>query len=346
MSFHEFTEVGAYLALRAATISLRHVGGGGPFAKASRTLPTLNKLTARAWTFTFFNPTPANYQHLSRLPNGLKLLVYQSEICPQTGRLHIQGYARTHESVRLAGAILRIGLGVRIKVLRARGGDDANIKYCSKTESRVPGSRSVLLGEKAEPGCRSDLVAIADAITHHRSPLQVFADYPAGYLRFERSINRTIDLVRPGRDSSVSPRVIVLYGPTRAGKSRFAAERFPDAYWCTTNSDGRLWWTHYQSETDVIIDDYAGELPFRWFLRLLDRWPLFVEAKGTATRLNATTFVITSNLAWDSWYRWEHRDGTPRLTKSALESRITCIIRFRPVLGGVGSVREVVNGQL
>jgi len=55
------------------------------------------------------------------------------------------------------------------------------------------------------------------------------------------------------------------------------------------------WWDGYCGQDTVIMDDFrATACPFDELLRVLDRYPLKVQMKGTSTELSASAFVLTT----------------------------------------------------
>lgn len=110
-------------------------------------------------------------------------------------------------------------------------------------------------------------------------------------------------------------KVIILYGDTGVGKSRYCREKFPAAYW-----KGRdKWFDCYTAQEVVIIDDYYGWLPLDFLLRLCDRYPFDVEVKGSKTAFLAKFIVFTSNVHWTKWYDFDKLGET---RKAAFGRRI------------------------
>lgn len=101
------------------------------------------------------------------------------------------------------------------------------------------------------------------------------------------------------RDSAITPNVIVIIGPTGTGKSRWALDHFPNAFWKTKGQ----WWDTYHQQTAVIIDEFYGWLPYDFTLRLTDRYPMQVEIKGGAVQMVAHTFIFTSNKYPHQWWK-------------------------------------------
>lgn len=61
-------------------------------------------------------------------------------------------------------------------------------------------------------------------------------------------------------------------------------------------------WDGYQSEANVVMDEFRGGIDISHLLRWLDRYPVRVEIKGSSRPLLATTIWITSNLDPRRWY--------------------------------------------
>lgn len=93
--------------------------------------------------------------------------------------------------------------------------------------------------------------------------------------------------------------IIVLFGPTGCGKSRWSWENFPDAF----IKDGSKWWNGYSNEETVIIDEFAGQYDYFNLLTLCDRYPLQVEGKGVYYVFNSKRIIFTSMFDPITWYK-------------------------------------------
>lgn len=127
-----------------------------------------------------------------------------------------------------------------------------------------------------------------------------------------------------GRNPDEAPTVYWFCGPTGTGKSRKAYELTHDgegksAYF---KSAEHLWWDGYDGVSDVIIDDYRCDFcKFSYLLRLLDRYPVQLNVKGSMIYLRAKLIIITAPQAPD--VMWSHRtsEDLAQLTRRITEVR-------------------------
>lgn len=94
------------------------------------------------WLFTDFDVTPARRASLETLvPSGVdvRFIAFQEEIAPDTGRRHFQGYVQFRTRVGQREAKRRLG-SERVHVEPRRGTHEQATAYCSKDETRAPGT--------------------------------------------------------------------------------------------------------------------------------------------------------------------------------------------------------------
>lgn len=115
-------------------------------------------------------------------------------------------------------------------------------------------------------------------------------------IRYHRSVKEYKRIKTPKRDWI--PRIIIFYGASGTGKSRAAREFFPNAYWKPLNK----WWDDYDSQEDVVWDEFSGQYPFRELLRVLDSTPLIVETKGGSCQFVGRRIIFTTNEQPSEWY--------------------------------------------
>ena len=291
-----------------------------------------SKCRYRGWCFTAFTPHfdsgGGNVVIASRWLDsrmGARYFICQYEIAPETGRGHYQGYVYLNNGQRFAtvkGELVKI-FGVQVHLANAKGTPQQNKAYCSKSKTAVPGT-CYEWGELPTQGKRTDLGEIVDQITAGNSMRQIAEENPSNFIRYHRGIQALHSIMRTSpRDANVPTTVYWWFGPTGVGKSRLAFGMWPQAYVKMTSTH---WWDGYEGQAVVLMDDYRTTMStFSELLRILDRYPMRVQAKGTSFDLSAKTFVITTphrpEVTWG--------DRTPEALDQLLR-RITEIREFLP----------------
>ena len=245
----------------------------------------MNVSRNRNWVFTEFGEEPPEFD--------CKFLAYQREQCPETGRLHWQGYVCFANPMGLKG-VKRFLPTAHWEV--RRGSHEDALDYVTKERTRVQGTSPVIRGEPPKQGKRSDLEDFTRAAIGGATDRELLDDFPVSFLRYGRALGgiRLACL----EDRSWKTITIVLHGPTGCGKSRWAHETFPKAY----TKDPTKWWNEYVGQPVVIFDEFYGQLQHEYMLKLMDRYPLLVEIKNGYTRFCSKLLIITSNAEPTDWY--------------------------------------------
>lgn len=120
------------------------------------------------------------------------------------------------------------------------------------------------------------------------------------------------------------PEVIWIYGESGSGKSHKAEEE-KDAYW----KDKTKWWDGYDKHNTIIIDDFRyTDMKFDYLLRLLDRYPMRVEGKGTSRQMLSKKIIITSIFSPEETYDQYFRYNNDREPYKQLERKIDTTIHL------------------
>lgn len=236
-------------------------------------------MTTRYWCFT-------SYEQL-KIDSDKKdfgYCIYGEEICPKTGKTHYQGYIEFKRAVSMNVVKLRLGVNT-VHCEQRMGTQDQAINYCKKDNKYVE------IGEKFvyKQGERTDLSSIA---TSSREGVSVKEMVDMGMinnyqqLRFAEGLQKYVS-----SSSRDKPYVEWIYGPTGTGKTKKVYEEAPDAYWTEPNLQ---WFDGYVGQEDVIIDEFRGQVPLNFMLRLLDRYPLSLPVKGSFISWKPKRIYITS----------------------------------------------------
>lgn len=84
------------------------------------------------------------------------------------------------------------------------------------------------------------------------------------------------------------------------------------------NQKATVWMDGYNGEEDVVIEDYNGEINYRIFLRMLDKYANLMQVKGGTVQFSPKRIWISTNIAPRMWYpnvdiHWEESPLRRRL---------------------------------
>lgn len=227
-------------------------------------------------------------------------LVGQVERAPTTGKVHLQGFCVLGVK-RRSGQMKK--LDGRAHWEQMKGTIAQAVAYCKKDDTRVDGPWEY--GEVKHAGRPSTLELVGDMVKAGKSDQEVAEEAPSVYMRYYKGIQAlrvALKIRMPVRDWA--PEIWVLYGPSRTGKSAFAHANWPDAYWKPKDQGEGYWWDGYMGEDVVVVDDMCGNrMKLTNAQNLMDRYPLEVPIKGGYVQMVAHTYVFTTNLHPDQWYK-------------------------------------------
>ncbi len=253
-------------------------------------------------------------------PSPLRYLIWSRELGAggddNAGQLHFQAYAEFHVPMRWPAVKALFGQNTLHLGARRRSRDEAR-NYCRKPETHVAGPWE--LGEWiAGQGARSDVTGFIDCVLTGADDLAIAEAHPGLFCRSLRAIDR-LRAAKLKRDTPHLRRVEVynLWGPTGVGKSYAAMLRGGDDYYRLPYSTSGLWIDGYEGEKVLLIEDFAGGIPFRLLLQLLDGYKTQNATKGGFAWGAWTTVIITSDAPPECWYtKSEHCvNGFPQLLR-------------------------------
>lgn len=205
---------------------------------------------------------------------GASYMVYQTEM-GEKGTLHFQGYLEFPNQVRM-GTIKSQFPTAHLEV--ARGTSTQCEEYCTKEETRMDGPYRFGARKCGEPGKRTDILALRDAVRSGKRDRELFDDdatagpairYPSGVARLRSAYE-----LAPERPDV---RVIFHFGPPGTGKTYCAHSS--EAFYFDGNSGE--FWVGYAGQDTLILDEFGGHvLKPLLFQRLCDKYPLWLPVKG------------------------------------------------------------------
>lgn len=238
------------------------------------------------------------------LPDAVSYIKGQLERGGENGFLHWQLLVVFKRSVRLRAVRTCFG-PFHAELSRSTAADE----YVWKEDTAVPGTRFELGRKPLRRNSKTDWQTVFDMA--RRAELeQIPADVQVRYFGQLQRIGAYYAAPR-----AVERQCFVYWGGTGLGKSHRAwAEAGVDAY---PKVPSTKFWDGYRGHKHVVIDEFRGGISIEHLLRWLDKYPVLVEIKGSATPLVAEKIWITSNISPSLWY-----PGLDELTLNALMRRI------------------------
>lgn len=254
----------------------------------------------------------------------VKFTIAQVEKCPESGRLHVQGYMQLHNPTGLQS--LKKLIGNQVHFEQRRGTYKEAITYCSKEETRVAGP--LQFGDAPHQGIKSDLSEVCSSIQAGsiKTVNQLMMEAPSTYCRNRNGLRDLIGCTTKARTVNFRTLTVeVYYGDAGTGKTRKVYEDNEDLYSMEQSANGSdVWFDGYEGEKTLLIDDFYGWIRFSFILKMLDGYRLKLPVKGSYTWAEWDKVIITSNAAPWSWYKWSEL-----ISWGAFFRRITKVIYFQ-----------------
>jgi len=210
------------------------------------------------------------------------------EIGKKKGVPHLQGFVYFVNAVRKTTVT---SLLERAHWERMWGTAEEASDYCKK--DRDFWEKGVL---PLKQGKRTDLDEVAGQVRNGASLAEIAEEAPGMFVRYSKGL--TALKMTLMKDRTEMPDVSWLWGPSGAGKTRYAVEAHDSFYM----KDGTHWWDNYDGQKCIIIDDFDGKWPLRDLLRLLDRYPYQGQFKGGYVKINSPHIYITCEFPPDHFW--------------------------------------------
>ena len=222
---------------------------------------------------------------------------------------------------------------------------ESMFKYNSKEATRI--SKVFKYGDwTTTQGSRTDLKYLKKIIdktidsNRHKKPneklvsplLECFENQFSNTVRYHNGLRKYHELRQNANCQRVlidgKIQVEIHWGDSGTGKSHGAHERYPCAF--PYDCSQRGFWgegaTAYNGEDTVIFNDFSGEYPWCQLKRVLDKYSISVNTKGSSAPLLANRFIFTSNTPYTEWYKKETDKNPEEL--NAFKRRITHLYHY------------------
>lgn len=273
---------------------------------------------SKCWCFTLNNWTELEYEAIWAIE--CSYLVVGKEV-GEKGTPHLQGYIKMNKYCKKVEAI-RL-LGERTSVRCARGSAAQNTTYCSKD------GNVAVKGVLSEQGKRTDIEVLLEAVQEDTPEWELWKEMPNVMNSCLRSYDRmkacwAKEQAIQQAEDKIKPEVHVLWGKTGVGKTTAVEEEYGirNIAYAEWGDSSHIWWNGYENEENIIINDFYGNLPLCYMLRLLGDNCMRLNAKNTFTYRRAKRIFITSNVHPREWY---NPDSIPEEKLKALFRRFTSV---------------------
>lgn len=236
---------------------------------------------AKTWKFTLFDYVESDEKLIADWDKTRS--AYGREICPTTGRRHLQGHITFKRAYRLTG----------LKKIHAKMHWEKAICHDWNYELK---EKDYVIDDRRKQGSRSDILDAVETLKDKGIDTMKI-EHPVEYIKYHSGFEKLNLSICKQRDTK--PNVYWLHGPTGSGKTRWVWDNFDDVY----TKDSSEWWDGYCQNDCILIDDYRGGLRLNYLLQVLDRYPMRVQIKGGYTQLNSPNIVITSCKSPEDTYR-------------------------------------------
>lgn len=266
--------------------------------------------TARSFCFTSFE------MEIKFNEDQIYYAVWQPEICPDTGKLHLQGYVE-FKAPKSLGQLKKIDAKAHWE--KRKGTPDEARAYCMKSDTRIDGCKPIELGEwrHKRQGERTDLNEIKAIIDTVGMNAVAELHFPE-FVRFHRGFEKYQRLKENENERTWMTELIWIYGPSGSGKTSFVFETNKVSLFPMVDNTAQ-WFDGYNGQLAVLFDDVGvdDKPKITLLLKLADRYRMQVPVKCGFVNWCPYKIYITSNLHPDEVY--EH---APKGNMIALHRRM------------------------
>lgn len=276
--------------------------------KSDQMSPVPKKI--RWFTFTNFD-VKTKYE----VGKDIRFIAYGSEVCPDTGRAHHQGFLythinQTHGARNLHKLALLLNKDSPPHVEAMRGSVRDSEYYCSKENELVK------IGDEPKQGCRGDIKETCDEILcGKRSADDVCVENPEFFHQYGRTLDRVQEIAFRKQFRTEQTKGVWITGPSGAGKSHAAFKDYhPDTHYNKNLCDE--WWDGYVGQEIVVLNEFRGQIKFAEILDLVDKWPKTVKVRNKApVPFLAKKLIITSIKKPEDVYVHQHGEPWEQFTR-------------------------------
>ena len=263
----------------------------------------LNKGTTFVFTdFKESNVENGYHQIFDEYSDMIRGLAWGKEICPDSGKLHNQGFIQVFTQTRFSALKKWFKSKCHFEVMF--GNIEQNEKYCSKDGFYTK------LGYFCNKGYRTDWHNIKEDIRNGSSMYDIMENYTSHFGHYVNGI-KAIKTEIDNKILSTKIRNLectIIYGATGVGKTTAILNQYDlnDVYVLQNPDKDNKNWNGYDGQKVLVIDDFYGWIRPSEMLRLLDGKPYRVRKLNGFSWAQFEKVYITSNCCPLEW--WQNAD--------------------------------------
>lgn len=260
-------------------------------------------MTSRSYCITSFNLEAYKFDEA---PEGVRYMIYSIEECPDTKKLHVQGYIELNKPMRFTG-LKKLFNDNTMHCKERKGTRDQARNYCMKLDTHIEGPFEYGEWKAGGQGSRNDIKKVCDKIIKNEPVKKIALEHPVEYIKYHRGFEKLEQIVKENqyideRESFRKIKVHIIWGDAGTGKTRHIIDKHGKNVYKLDIIGDKIWWDGYHGQKILLLDDYYGEIPFAYLLKILDGYPIRLDIKGSHTYANWTKIYITSNKKPKLWY--------------------------------------------
>jgi len=255
----------------------------------------------KRWCFTAY--TAEAPQLPEQAP--IKYFIYQQEKCPETNRLHWQGFMILDRQMTIGG-IKKLMKDNTVHLEITKGTNDEASNYCKKDDTcNDPATRKSYgeLPPSPKDGLKGNMWDKIKLDLENTD--MTFNEIVQNNIQLAGMHYNNIQRLYAAYRRDRTPKeftAIAIIGPGGIGKSYYAEKAFGMEN-CYTKDPSTKWWDGYDGEKVIIINEFYGQWLLSQFLEYCDIRPIAVETKGGTLKIRPRIICFTSHKHPDTWYK-------------------------------------------
>lgn len=177
--------------------------------------------------------------------------------------------------------------------------------YVTKNKGRI--GKIYKFGIIEHQGCRNDIYNVKQDIMNgvFKTYRQVEASYPSITCKFDKYLRNFF--VEHNQKNLIGefPEIEIYYGTTGTGKSMWVNQEYPNAYHVKIPENPSLtfWWSGYDSQNEIVFEDFNCQVIYRELLQILDGYTYKVKiGVGLMVPLKSKKIIFTTHKHPKEWY--------------------------------------------